>query len=29
MMEISITLATWAVGVLFVAMHHNYYNKKN
>ena len=30
MMEISITLAAWAVGLLFVATHHNYYkNKQN
>ena len=30
MMEISITLAALAVGVLFVTMHHNnnYYNNK-
>lgn len=28
MMEISITLATWAVGLLFVIMHNNYYNKQ-
>lgn len=28
MMEISITLAALAVGLLFVATHHNYYNNK-
>lgn len=28
MMEISITLAAWAVGVLFMNMHHNHYNNK-
>ena len=28
MMEISITMAAFAVGMLFVIMHHNYYNKQ-
>jgi len=28
MMEISITLAALAVGLLFVAMHNDYYNKQ-
>lgn len=28
MMEISITLAALAVGLLFVTMHHNYYKNK-
>lgn len=27
-MEISITLAAFAVGVLFATMHHSYYNNK-